>query len=1467
MVIFLLDRDEKVQAIFTNNGSPGSCPYYDDVLKEDLSTGTATYEFKIPSNHEKADLVQEGYYIVRKDLDGNLRMFTIMQIEETHAEQSEKYIYAEDAGLELINDIVRPNNYESKNIDEALDIVLQDTRWNRGETDYLGVQNFKFEDYPTVLNALQQLAQIYGGELRFRVEMKNGKVVGRYVDMLQQRGTDTKKRFVYNKDIESIKRTVDMTELVTALIGIGSGDSDGNYTTFKTVDYDKSKGAPFDKPLGQDWVGDEDALQRYGVQGKHIFGVFQYETNSPTDLLNATWNELQKRKNPKITYELDVALLERLSGLEHEKVRLGDTVYVIDETFSPPLYLEARVIQLETSFSDPTKDKCVLGNFKIAKSNITAEMRALQSKLLKKELTWDEAKARADEAIANALDAQNIANTANQAATAAQETANNALNTANTAQQTANTAQQVANTAQQVANTAQQTANNALNVANDAQETANEAIQQVQYKEIAIPKQPTPPENPQINDLWIDTSVTPNVLKRFDGTTWVKITPTTASEVGAVDTTEFNNQVSSLMSSIAQKADLTYVNGQLAAKADKADTYTKTEVDNALNSKVSVTQYNTDINGIVTELNDHESRITQTEQELATKVSQTTYDQDKTALENDIASLETRMTNAETAITQNANEIALKADKTDVYTKTEIDNSLANKADVSTVNNLEQRITNAEAELNVQASQIALKANSSDVYTKSETDNKLATKANQSDLNTTNANVSDLQTRMTNAESQLTVQAGQIASKVNKTDLQALKNGVLKVRYIRDWLNGSSVNNTNHWVEIKVMSGTTNRASGKTPTSNYSLTNASRITDGDTNSNNFAQGAAGVNQYVQIDLGAVYEDIDYIQIWHYYADGRTYNGTKVEVSEDGVTWITVFDSSLSGTYKETADGLIIPINNHVLNSFNTRLATAESSITQQASEIALKVDQSQYNTDISNLQARMTNAESTLTIHANEIATKVEQDGVISAINQSPESIKIQASKIDITGSVTFNSLDPTLQAAFNADGTIKANKVSGQISDSQIASANNWNDTKSTVDNWKFTGKTTINGGMIEADTVEIAALKSGTIDADKISISNDKVTIDSNGVTVTDADFIVKDKVTGTISSAITKTNLVFDHSFELVEPNIYGGVLSGIYYDVDTTKVSDTDFYRQWGRVGTPKVAVFWTTEGPPPDAILFGYKHMLVNSSNYVVQEIDNILPGKTYTLSFHTASPTGLTAGAPKVLVEFYGDDTLISSVQQTYDIPNTQPGESRRHSLTFTVPNLLSNYTLKYLRIKIMTTSSNWVVIDGVQLVLGTIAAPYDSEDYLWRALEGDYLIPGLNVDSIWVNTIYGDQISEITDIAGRYNGNSLIHDHMNGNVSISAQTGDLYLGYANTNYIRSQKEHWMMAGGRVKAGSWIIEAGDLDASNGIVKTGAILFTKMSSTPISGNGALWYGNGYAGYHLYLYRQNGWVYVD
>jgi len=76
------------------------------------------------------------------------------------------------------------------------------------------------------------------------------------------------------------------------------------------------------------------------------------------------------------------------------------------------------------------------------------------------------------------------------------------------------------------------------------------------------------------------------------------------------------------------------------------------------------------------------------------------------------------------------------------------------------------------------------------------------------------------------------------------------------VRYIRDYLNGNTVNLNNYWNEIQALSGATNRAQGKTPTiSSGTLTNGANLTDGTVTTYGYEASGNGVLKYVQIDLG------------------------------------------------------------------------------------------------------------------------------------------------------------------------------------------------------------------------------------------------------------------------------------------------------------------------------------------------------------------------------------------------------------------------------------------------------------------------------------------------------------------------------------------------------------------------------------------------------------------------------------
>ena len=492
-MILVLDKAGKVVAALKNQGSD-SCPYYDDIHYEKLRDTKITYSFNSPANREEAGFLIVGNSIARKDLDGNLILFKIVQTtDDTVGGQKVKKVYAVNSGLELRGAIVRPTTLTAYSLDQALDHILTNTRWNRGITTWRGVNTVSIENYEKVSSLLLQLMELYDVEIRFRVEIDGGRITGRYVDMLERRGMDTGKRIEYAKDIQGLTREEDIQEVATALIGLGKTDSDGNRTTIREASWSVENGDPANKPIGDDYLGDPNALAIWGEDGYHLFDVFEdNEEDNPQRLLQKTYDELMKRTAARMTYVVDAVVLDRVAGLEHEKVRLGDKIIVKDTSFEPALIIEARVVEIERSYSDPTRDKIVLGDYRRLLDNQSDILKSLQDKLSSNEEAWT----------ANSRIVQSDREPTNKK--------NYWLDTS--------------------------VVPNVLKRWDEALQswikaTPTDALEVGAERELV--RSSTEPEDKE--KIWFDTSQIPNVVKRYDFTSneWVKASPTEAAEIGA----------------------------------------------------------------------------------------------------------------------------------------------------------------------------------------------------------------------------------------------------------------------------------------------------------------------------------------------------------------------------------------------------------------------------------------------------------------------------------------------------------------------------------------------------------------------------------------------------------------------------------------------------------------------------------------------------------------------------------------------------------------------------------------------------------------------------------------------------------------------------------------------------------------------------------------------------------------------
>src|SRR5690606_12654477 len=87
----------------------------------------------------------------------------------------------------------------------------------------------------------------------------------------------------------------------------------GRRISFADVEWKVENGDPVDKPLGQEWVGDPEALAVWGFQGGTVhrfdFVIFE-DVEDPEELLRLTWEELQRRKAPQVNYRVKIIDLE-----------------------------------------------------------------------------------------------------------------------------------------------------------------------------------------------------------------------------------------------------------------------------------------------------------------------------------------------------------------------------------------------------------------------------------------------------------------------------------------------------------------------------------------------------------------------------------------------------------------------------------------------------------------------------------------------------------------------------------------------------------------------------------------------------------------------------------------------------------------------------------------------------------------------------------------------------------------------------------------------------------------------------------------------------------------------------------------------------------------------------------------------------------------------------------------------------
>ncbi|WP_103572843.1 phage tail spike protein [Bacillus thuringiensis] len=346
--------------------------YWDDKRHWEIKNNVDMLDFTVFDGTTHSATLQQQNLVLKEVRDGRIVPYVITEAEKNSDKRSIT-TYASGAWVQIAKSgIIKPQRIEGKTVNEFIDMALVGMKWKRGKTDYAGFHTMTIDEFIDPLTFLKKIASLFKLEIQYRVEIQGSQIIGWYVDMIQRRGRDTGKEIELGKDLIGVTRIEHSRDICTALVGFVKGEGD-NVITIESI----NRGLPY--------IVDNDAFQRWNERGKHKFGFYTPETEeldmTPKRLMTLMEIELKKRVNSSVSYEVEAQSIGRIFGLAHELINEGDTIRIKDTGFTPKLYLEARVIAGDESFTDPTQDKYVFGDYREI-TDPNEELRKIYNRIL-----------------------------------------------------------------------------------------------------------------------------------------------------------------------------------------------------------------------------------------------------------------------------------------------------------------------------------------------------------------------------------------------------------------------------------------------------------------------------------------------------------------------------------------------------------------------------------------------------------------------------------------------------------------------------------------------------------------------------------------------------------------------------------------------------------------------------------------------------------------------------------------------------------------------------------------------------------------------------------------------------------------------------------------------------------------------------------------------------------------------------
>lgn len=366
-------RDEVLG--FLDNDRPGAVHYFDETLHLYLAGSAYTFDGKVLTC-EDTQIIEVGNKLSFRHQNKDYYLNIVK------TEKDEVYTSFECFGLtfEFLNEEV--DKYEAP---EAKTLAAYIQQWGAETMDLRIIHNevadralkLKWDGRETILKRLFSLANSFDVELDFQTVLNRDFSLSHMnLYIVKQTGKDrTGEILRYGKEIEGIKKTSDVSDLYTAIRPRGKdGLTLAGYSHAKESDGCWLRGEDILNPSAKDRFP---ALNPDKAEG-YIARYWDCDVEDQAMLYGRALAELRKNSVPKLEYEVD--------GFVDGAI--GDRFTIEDDAYQPTLYVQARVVEQEICFTDPSRSKTTFDNFTEVKSQLSSTIQAQVEKLVEKYKTY-----------------------------------------------------------------------------------------------------------------------------------------------------------------------------------------------------------------------------------------------------------------------------------------------------------------------------------------------------------------------------------------------------------------------------------------------------------------------------------------------------------------------------------------------------------------------------------------------------------------------------------------------------------------------------------------------------------------------------------------------------------------------------------------------------------------------------------------------------------------------------------------------------------------------------------------------------------------------------------------------------------------------------------------------------------------------------------------------------------------------